>query len=314
MLYTASQSTVSSNIVDRLTLLRCAKGNGASGLQVVPQIASVAKHLDHYARNPTWVASSFGGEERKLVPFTPTELESFQDDSTYYAFRKKLESSFFRRFGVLFKGSAANAHLREEIEASTKQRLKNSPKLLNPSTGSPSIFPTFSPACRRLTPGPGYLEALSQENVDYIRTPIERFTKTGIVTVDGVEREVDAVVCSTGADVSFAPPFSLVARGVDLNEAWRPGGSIGYPRTYLGIAAPGFPNFFQVGGPLATGHAGTIPHSIENQVCTRRSTPPHVCMLTNPRYVGCIHSESPPQATLARHRQHHTLSRRHKRL
>jgi hypothetical protein len=128
------------------------------------------------------------------------------------------------------------------------------------------IFPEFAPSCRRLTPGPGYLEALTKENVSYIRTPIERFTAEGIVTVDGVERKVDAIICSTGANVSFAPPFSIISRGVDLHEAWEANGSIGYPKTYLGVSAPGFPNFFFAGGPSATGYAGTIPHSFENQV------------------------------------------------
>merc|ERR1711969_346985 len=45
-------------------------GNGASGIQVVPNIQPLVKHLDHYARSPTWIAGSFGGEGpgRRLEP------------------------------------------------------------------------------------------------------------------------------------------------------------------------------------------------------------------------------------------------------
>jgi hypothetical protein len=34
-------------------------GNGASGLQVLPSVQPLASHVDHYARNPTWIADSF---------------------------------------------------------------------------------------------------------------------------------------------------------------------------------------------------------------------------------------------------------------
>ncbi|KAA8911483.1 hypothetical protein FN846DRAFT_1000864 [Sphaerosporella brunnea] len=234
-------------------------GNGASGLQITPQLQKVASHIDHYVRNPTWVATSFGGEERKLEPFTPDQLSSFQDPATYHAFRKPLESQFFRRFSSIFKGSDTNIALRNSIVEKTVERLKDKPELVE------GIFPSFSPSCRRLTPGPGYLEALTKDNLEYIRTPIKRFTKGGIETVDGVERKVDAIICSTGANVSFAPPFPIVSSGIDLSEAWKPTGSIGFPKTYLGVAAPKFPNFFFIGGPSATGYAGTIPHSYETQ-------------------------------------------------
>jgi cation diffusion facilitator CzcD-associated flavoprotein CzcO len=37
-------------------------GNGASGLQILPPLQQMVKQLDHYARSPTWIAGSFGGE------------------------------------------------------------------------------------------------------------------------------------------------------------------------------------------------------------------------------------------------------------
>jgi hypothetical protein len=49
-------------------------------------------------------------------------------------------------------------------------------------------------SCRRLIPGPDYLEALCEDNVNFINTKIRRFAEEGIKTVDGTERKVDLIV------------------------------------------------------------------------------------------------------------------------
>lgn len=238
-------------------------GNGASGLQVLPSIQPIAKHVDHYARNRTWVADSFGSSGvRRLEPiyFSQEQKESFKDPETYLKFRKRLEAGYFQRFGAIFKGSPENHALREKWVDLMLKRISDKPELAD------KIIPDFPPNCRRPTPGPGYLEALTKENVSYIQTHIQRFTERGIVTVDGVEREVDVVICSTGANVDHAPPFSVIANGIDLKYAWKHDGLYGFPYVYLGLASPGFPNLLWVGGPYSSGHSGTVPNSIENQV------------------------------------------------
>ncbi|KAF5706922.1 flavin-binding monooxygenase [Fusarium mundagurra] len=126
------------------------------------------------------------------------------------------------------------------------------------------IVPDFPPNCRRLIPGPGYLEAISQPNVSYIQTPIQRFMHKRTVTNDRVEREVDVVICATGANVDFAPPCPVISNGIDLHSAWKPGGLYSHPFLYLGIAAPGFPNLAFLGGAHAWSFSSTIPNTIEN--------------------------------------------------
>jgi cation diffusion facilitator CzcD-associated flavoprotein CzcO len=234
-------------------------GNGASGIQVVPNIQPIAKHLDHYARSKTWIAGSFGGEGggRRLEPnyYAEELLKSFEDPDTYHTFRKELESKFYRRFETLFKGSEKNKGMREEFIKLMAERLKKKPELLD------SIVPDFSPLCRRLTPGPGYLEALTEDNVSFITTPISHFTKEGIVTTDGIERTVDAVICSTGANINLIPPFPIIANGQDLREVWEP-----YPTTYMGLATPSFPNLLFIQGPNGAGQSGTVPNQVETQI------------------------------------------------
>ncbi|PLB53549.1 putative flavo protein [Aspergillus steynii IBT 23096] len=238
-------------------------GNGASGLQVLPSIQPIAEHVDHYARNRTWVADSFGTTGvRRLEPnlFTPEQLESFKDPEKYIEYRKSIEQGYFSRFGAVFKNSEENQELRDKWTQLMLGRIGDKPEL------GDKLIPEFPPNCRRATPGPGYLEALTKPNVSYIQTPIQKFTPTGIVTADGEERPVDVVICATGANVDHAPPFSVIADGIDLKTAWKHDGLWGFPYNYLGVATPGFPNLLWIGGPHSTGHGGSVPNSLENQI------------------------------------------------
>lgn len=150
--------------------------------------------------------------------------------------------------------------MRERFIDIMKKRLKKKPELLE------TMVPDFGPNCRRLTPGPGYLESLTEDNVEYIQMHIKSPTQTEIVTEDGIPREVDAIFCVTGANVDFVPPFTIEANGVDLKKAWKHDGDIGRPRTYLGLAARVFPNLSFIAGLHGAGPSGTVPHRAEVQL------------------------------------------------
>ncbi|KAJ5818127.1 hypothetical protein N7474_003718 [Penicillium riverlandense] len=224
-------------------------GNGASGLQVLPSAQPIASHVDHYARNPTWIADSFGETAgvRRLEAnlFTPAQLDSFKDPETYLEYRKGVEANFFRRFGSIFKDTPENDAVRKKWTELMLKRIAEKPEL------GDKIIPDFP---------------LTVVNVDYIQTRIKRFTETGIVTEDGVERQADITICATGANVDHAPPFSIIADGIDLKQAWKKDGLFGFPYTYIGFATPGFPNLLWLGGPFSSGHSGTVPNNVENQV------------------------------------------------
>ncbi|KID72740.1 uncharacterized protein G6M90_00g093000 [Metarhizium brunneum] len=237
-------------------------GNGASGIQVVANLQKKVARLDHYARSKTWIATSWAGDERTLdaQPISQDEQGGFQDDEAYLDFRKALEDKYWRRFDSFFRGTAENAELKANFTSVMKRRLAGKPELAD------QLVPDFSPNCRRLTPGPGYLEAIVQENVDYIQTKIRRFTASGIETEDGKHRAVDAVICATGSRSDLVPALSITAHGKTLAELWRQDGVYGFPYTYLGVATPGFPNLLFLHGPHGTGPSGTVPHSVETQL------------------------------------------------
>ncbi|KAF7515577.1 hypothetical protein G7054_g14507 [Neopestalotiopsis clavispora] len=238
-------------------------GNGASGIQLVSNIQSRVAHLDHYARNKTWIAASFSGDATSIKPIPISEelRETFKrDPEAYLKYRKNFEEKYWRGFDSWLRGSESNEEAKAEFVKLIEDRLVKKPELIK------NLIPDFSPHCRRLTPGPGYFEAITEDNVEYIQTHIKRFTETGIETVDGKHREVDAIFCATGANVDSVPPFGIVSNGTDLRDVWTEGGEYEFPYTYLGTSTPGFKNLLFVHGPNGSGRSGTVPHSVETQV------------------------------------------------
>lgn len=236
-------------------------GNGASGIQLVANIQKRVARLDHYARNKTWIAASFSGDETSIMPkmFSAEQIASFDDANTYLKYRKEKENNYWRQFDGWLRGSEENKKARESFLEILKERVAKKPELFD------RLIPDFDPHCRRLTPGPGYLEAITEDNVDYIQNPIKRFTETGIETTDGVHREVDAIFCATGANTDLRPPFSIKAHGKDLRDIWDKDGEFGFPYSYLGVATPGFPNLLFTLGPYGSGRSGTVPFAVESQ-------------------------------------------------
>jgi cyclohexanone monooxygenase len=95
-----------------------------------------------------------------------------------------------------------------------------------------------------------YYDAFNQDNVELIdvnETPIERVTRSGIVTADGREHELDVIVLATGFD-SFTGGLTDIdvrsTRGESFADVFRDG-----VHTALGRATAGFPNIFYVYGP-----------------------------------------------------------------
>ena len=107
------------------------------------------------------------------------------------------------------------------------------------------LIPEFPVGCRRQTPGPNFLEALIESNVDVRWDDIQKITEKGILTKSGEELEFDAIACATGFDTSFKPRFPIIGRkGADLAKQWEE-----IPEAYFGITVPNFPNYFSMLSP-----------------------------------------------------------------
>jgi hypothetical protein len=117
-------------------------GNGASGLQILPELQKVAAHVDHYTRNPTWVAGTLGGETlSREVPISEELKMIWANDSVeYLKYRKGLESQAWTRFAIVHNGGKTNAAAREEFTKFMKTRLGEKKDSL-----LPLVLPEFSP-------------------------------------------------------------------------------------------------------------------------------------------------------------------------
>lgn len=159
-----------------------------------------------------------------------------------------MESFINKDFPCLFPGSTEEQISTQKIKDNMKQKLLSKPGIYE------ALEPRFTPGCRRLTPGPGYLEALVKDNVQLIKSPITRVTKSGVETQDGQLWRVDAIACATGFDCSHKPRFPIIGKdGQSLASAWDSRAA-----AYMSHSVPGFPNYFVVGGPNSATGGGSL--------------------------------------------------------
>ncbi|KAJ3518017.1 hypothetical protein NLJ89_g144 [Agrocybe chaxingu] len=199
-------------------------GVGSSAIQIVAALQPKVKHIVNYVRGKTWISSTFVRE--RLMKLSGGEVvENFEV-------------------------------ARIDFRQSMLTKLEKKPWIAD------HLIPNFPVACRRLTPGPGFLEALCEDNVDFIPTLIKCVTPTGIETVDGNSQELDVVICATGFDTSYQLDFDVIGRGgITMKEHQTP-----HPKTYLSIAVDGFPNLFYGFGPNSGVGSGNLLLIIERQV------------------------------------------------
>ena len=234
-------------------------GCGSSAIQILPHLQKKCLRVRNFIRGGTWISQPFGSTFTENIlsnstepgnySYTNEELQRFKSDTDYYqTFRREMESFINKDFPCLFPGTS------EEIESTQKIKDNMRAKLSSKYGVYEAIEPQFTPGCRRLTPGPGYLEALTRDNVELVKKPIARFTRRGVVTTDGTEFDVDAIVCATGFDCSYKPRFPIIGKQhQNLSEKWQRRAS-----AYLSHSIPGFPNYFTVGGPNSATGGGSL--------------------------------------------------------
>ncbi|KAF3055305.1 putative sterigmatocystin biosynthesis monooxygenase stcW [Trichoderma lentiforme] len=235
-------------------------GGGSSAIQIIPALQRVCgTHLSCFIRSTTWISRPFGDSVLKTLglgstDFSPELKAKFTNDPQYYLnFRTIIERDGNSAHSLTFKDSETQSLAREDFTALMKEKLAKKPYILE------ALMPSFSVGCRRLTPGPGYLEALGEDNVDFINTPISKATDTSLVLQNGEIKELDVLVCATGFQTSAPPPFSVIGKhGQTMKKKFEP-----YPETYLSLATDGFPNYFMMLGPNAAIGTGPLTTMIE---------------------------------------------------
>jgi len=242
-------------------------GAGASGFQIAPAIAGDVRHLTVFQRTAQWMFPNtmyhdevgagmrwamrhlpfYGRWYRFLVlwPGADKGLDAARGDPTYAD----------QDYAVSDINAAARMMFSQWITSQVGEGHELLSKVMPdyPATGK-----------RTLQDNGSWLQTLQRDNVELVRTPIQKITPRGIVTEDGVTHDVDVIVYATGfrhTDVLW--PLKVTGRnGVDLHEMWGR-----RPYAYLGITVPKFPNFFIIYGPgTHLAHGGSLIFQSELQM------------------------------------------------
>jgi cyclohexanone monooxygenase len=258
-------------------------GTGATGLQVVPEVARDAGHLTVFQRTPTAVNFRDNG------PTDPDWFKSLPEgwqrarEVTFNQIANgenvdcPIEDSWARFFYTLI---AAVERLPEDqrgdikaIEAAqeqadfgfnqrVRQRVDDTVRDAEKAALLKAYYRTL---CKRPGFSDDYLPAFDRDNVTLVdaSTGIERINPDGLA-VDGAEYELDCVIFATGFELgttwAHQAGYDVTGRdGEVLSEKWADG-----LRTYHGLFSRGFPNIFFL-GLTQTGTTISVPHMLQEQ-------------------------------------------------
>lgn len=168
--------------------------------------------------------------------FTSAQIQRFKDDPAFYdLFTRTLDLDSNLKFALsLVEGSPQQQWAAQKCREYMTAMLGGDPALCA------ALIPQFPIGCRRLTPAPGYLEAVRDPKVEVVTAGIRCFVRGGIELVSGEVLEVDTVICATGFDRSFSPPFPIYGRKGNLQDVLR----VEPPTSYMSIGIAGMPNYF----------------------------------------------------------------------
>lgn len=231
-------------------------GIGASAIQFVPRVAQVARQLTLFQRSVNYVAPKpdrrFRTWERWLLDRVPVAQR---------AYRASIYWRFEARFQLMRKGSRLGALLQDRFGKEVR-------KLANDRLPAEVLVPDYTPGCRRILIANDWYPTLRRPDVEVVGDSIERVTRDAIVTSTGRVVPVDTIIFGTGFhSTEFLSPLKITGRGgCDLNKVWASGAE-----AHLGMAVPGFPNFFVLYGPNTNLGHNSILFMIEQQVGFIRS-------------------------------------------
>ncbi|WP_354699377.1 Baeyer-Villiger monooxygenase [Paraconexibacter sp. AEG42_29] len=227
-------------------------GTGSSSIQVIPELAKVAGHLDVFQRTPAWVLPHMNRRtsrlERALFRRFPVTQRADRAFTTVYM---EVGNLIMTRRPGLFRTLEAISrwHL--------KRQLPDHPQL------HAKLTPDYRLGCKRITLSNHYLRTFGRPHVELVTEGMVAVDAGGITTRDGVRHELDVLVLGTGFQVTEMPAAARVVGrdGRTLQDVWS-----GSPEAYLGTTVAGFPNLFTLLGPNTGLGAGSIVTMIEAQL------------------------------------------------
>ena len=261
-------------------------GTGSSGIQATPEIAEQAAHLTIFQRTPNWSVPArnaplaaaqqdevkrdyrgYRARQRKLGPAChqpPNKQSALAVDEHE---REQIYEGWWARGGLSFLGAFGDLIFDPRANDTAAQFIRNKIRAtVNDPALAEKLIPDHALGCKRACSDSHYYETFNRDNVSLVdlrEAPLETFTATGIRTTNA-DYPLDTVVFATGFDAMTGALERIDIRGIDglvLKDKWAAG-----PRTYLGLATAGFPNFFIITGPGSPSVLASMTVGIEQHV------------------------------------------------
>jgi cation diffusion facilitator CzcD-associated flavoprotein CzcO len=227
-------------------------GTGASAIQFVPRIAKQVQHLTLFQRTAPWVMPkpdhAMPKWTQKAFAAVPGAQRAYR--GFLYWLNEVRAVGFNGHIGVLKTASKLAAwNIRRSVKDAETVR---------------KLTPDYVMGCKRVLVSNDYYPTFNRSNVDLETSGIAEVRENSVLTEDGREIEVDAIVYGTGFHVTDAFDYlDITGRdGQDLAKTWSERGI----STYKGITVNGFPNLFFLLGPnTGLGH-NSVVFMIEAQI------------------------------------------------
>ena len=209
-------------------------GTGASSIQFVPRIVDQVARLHLFQRTPPWILPKanpvFGPEMQWRFRWLPL-------------YRLGFRSRLFWVHEQRVHGFTDKPERMDKIEGFARALLER--QVADPALRA-RLTPDYAIGCKRLLISSDYYPALQKPNAELVTEGIREVRAGSIVTTDGVERGVDALIFGTGFDTqNNLSRLDVRGRGGrTLGQTWSE-----RTEAYAGTMISGFPNLFVMLGP-----------------------------------------------------------------
>src|SRR3954452_17176199 len=168
-------------------------GTGASAVQIVPEIAERAAHLDVYQRTAPWVMP------RHDRAYTRLEKAAFRH---LPAAQKAYRTAIYWAREMFVPAFVVNPKIAAPAKRAALHNIRTG--ISDPSLRE-KVTPRFEIGWKRILLSNDWDPTLDRPHVDLVTDRIAKITPTSVVTDDGTERDVDVLVVATGFPASDPP-------------------------------------------------------------------------------------------------------------
>ncbi len=263
-------------------------GTGATGIQIIGELADKVKSLTVFQRRPNWSSplnnSAISDEEMADIrrrydeifancAKTASGFEHLPDRRGFWNLtREEREATWDKLYAspgfAILAGNFVEIFFDEEANREFSEYIANRirARVDDPATAELLIPKDHGFGMQRLPLETRYFEAYNRDNVslvDISTSPIMRITGDGIETRESTH-DLDVLIYATGFDAITGGYDAMDIRGIDgqsLGEKWTDG-----PVTFNGIMSNGFPNMMMVAGPQSASGSSNFPRAIEVNV------------------------------------------------